>query len=327
MSAIPYIHIRDVILFLKQLLKNHTWLEPGQILLASTNGSTTHLQLFKLATRYYFGEESKPLLLPKIICAFGIYVTGLLKRLLNKEVFEQPWMIKYIDKQLNIRLKKTPNLLNWNPSWNLSIEKRFPFLIERMKSESLAWQMRNIMIMRKTAARVDFHIYSVLLDKEDEIIENLLINVNSTEEFKLFKHLQDPSELIWFIKLIYRLLLTSINSNNKLLIQNYFEASGINRFQSGYELEEIIFLLKKINYEIILYLKKVERLRMYEKEFYDFITLPIEFGIDEAELQYHSFKEKTPIEIIKEKEMITDEQRSARQMLEETIWNCLVLRK
>jgi len=121
--------------------------------------------------------------------------------------------------------------------------------------------------------------------------------------------------------------LTSINSNNKLLIQNYFEASGINRFQSGYELEEIIFLLKKINNEIIRHLKDIEQLRKYEREFYDFITLPIEFGIDEAERQYYMFMEKPSTEIINEKEIITEEQRNARQMLEETIWNCLAHRK
>jgi nucleoside-diphosphate-sugar epimerase len=328
-SAIPYIHIRDVILFFKQFLKNYKELKPGEVLIASTNGSTTHHQLYTLATRHYFGKENNPILLPKFICAIGIYITSFFKRILQKEIFEQPWMIKYIDKQLNVRSKRTSTLLNWKPNPQLFIEKRFPFLVERMKSEPLTWQMRNIMILRKTAVRIDFHIYSALVEIEDSIIENLFETIDKSEEAKFYKHLQsiEHSEIEWFIKLIYRLLLTSIDTNNKLIIQNYFEVSGINRFQTGYKLEEMIFLLKKINDEIIEQLRQTDYLKKFEREFFSYITLPIEFGIDEAERQYNSFIQRSSTDFTNEKERMMEEQRSAREKLEETIWDCLVHRK
>jgi nucleoside-diphosphate-sugar epimerase len=328
-SAIPYIHIRDVILFFKQSLKNYKELKPGEVLIASTNGSTTHHQLYTLATRHYFGKENNPILLPKFICTLGIYITNIYKRILKKEIFERPWMIKYIDKQLNVRSKRTSTQLNWTPNPQLFIEKRFPFLIERMKSEPLTWQMRNILILRKTAVRIDFHIYSALVEMEDDIIEDLIENIDKSDEVKFYKHLQnvEHSEVEWFIKLIYRLILTSIDTNNKLIIQNYFEVSGINRFQTGYNLEEMIFLLKKINKEIIRQLKQIDSLKQFDKEFYDFITLPIDFGIDEAERQYNSFIQKPSEEILTEKGRMMEEQRTAREKLEETIWNILVHRK
>jgi nucleoside-diphosphate-sugar epimerase len=321
-SAIPYIHIRDVTLFLRKLLKNYKELKTGEVLIASTNGATTHRQLFKLATRYYFGKELKPVLMPKFLCAFGVYVISVLRKFLYKEVFEQPWMIKYIDKQLNVRLRKTPEILKWEPDNHLFIEKRFPFLIERMKSEPLAWQMRNLMILRKTAARIDFYIYSYLADAEEELTDQIADKIINMKDTRFYNHFAkiDPDEFKWFIKLIYRLILMEVNSNNKLLIQNYFEASGINRLRSKYELEEIVFILKKINNEIIDYLMQVELIKDFKKEFYDFITLPIEFGIDEVERQYKSIDQE---KISSEKE----EAKTPREKLEETIWSCLVNRK
>jgi nucleoside-diphosphate-sugar epimerase len=328
-SAIPYIHIRDVISFFKVLLNNHRSVKSGEVMIASTEGSTSHLDLYKLTTRYYFGAETKPVFMPKFMCALGIYIINFFKRLVNQEIFEQPWMIKYIDKRLTVKLNKTPELINWRPSARLRIEKRFPVLIERMKSESLTWQMKNISILRKTTERIDFSIYSALVDEEDVIVEKVLSSVLKSPEFTLYSHLQslDQSELRWFIKLIFRLILTSINTNNKLLIQNYFEVSGISRFRAGYSFDEMTLILKIINKEINEYLKTQKQLDKFEKEFYFYITLPIEFGIDEAEQQFQSFQFEPTGEKKIEEKVISNDRNESRKLLEETIWNCLVNRK
>ena len=328
-SAIPYVHIRDVVNFFKQLLTKPASVKSGEVLIVSTEGSTSHLDLYKLATRYHYGKENKPLYMPKIMCALGIYVINFFKRLFKQEIFEQPWMIQYIDKKLNVKLSLTPALINWRPNARLKIDKRFPFLIERMKSESLTWHMRNESILRKTVERIDFTIYSALVDEEDSIVEKILSSVYKSSDFILYSHLQnlDQSELKWFIKLIYRLLLTSINSNNKLLVQNYFEVSGISRFKAGYVVDEMVFLLKSIDIEITRYLKTQKHLEKFEKEFYFYITLPIEFGIDEAEQQYQSFQFKPEEQEKKEVEVLSADQNESRKLLEETIWNCLVNRK
>lgn len=328
-SAISYIHIRDVINFFKILLNNHHCVKSGEVLIASTEGSTSHLDLYKLATRYYFGTETKPVFMPKFLCALGIYVINFFKHILKQEIFEQPWMIKYIDKKLNVKLTRTPAIINWRPNPRLKIEKRFPFMVERMKSESLTWQIKNEAILRKTAERIDFAIYSVLADEENHIVEKILSSIFRSSEFNLYTHLKniDQSELRWFIKLIFRLILSSINTNNKLLIQNYFEVSGISRFKAGYNFDEMKLIFKIINKEIIEYLKTQPQLAKFDKEFYFYITLPIEFGIDEAEQQFLSFQFKPPEEEKTEEKVITADQNEARKLLEETIWNCLVNRK
>lgn len=328
-SAIPYIHIRDVVQFIRNLLRKHNQLQSGSVLIASTTGATSHLELYNLATKYFYGRERRPIFMPKFLCAVGIYVINFFKTLLKQEIFEKPWMIKYIDKKLNVLHDATTRILGWAPNPRLAVTKRFPFLIERMKCESLNWQMRNIMIMRKTAARTDFNIFSGLVDDEDYIIEKILTNIIKSSEFIQFPHLGkiDQSELKWFVKLIYRLILTSIDSNNKLLIQNYFEVSGISRFKAGYEPGEIVFILRNIDKTITAHLRSNSSLSKYQNEFYFYITLPIEFGIDEVEQQFTSFTAKIEVEELVEEKIQSDDQANAKKLLEETIWNCLVNRK
>ncbi|KUG25412.1 udp-glucose 4-epimerase [hydrocarbon metagenome] len=328
-SAVPYIHIRDVIKFICELLANTSKLSPGEILIASTENSTTHLQLFKKSTRYYFGEEKKPLHVPKIVCALGIYLLNFLNLFAKKKLYERPWMIKYIDKKLNIKLRTTPEIINWKPDRKLHIEKRLPFLIEKMKSEPISWQIRNTLFLKKSRVRVDFIIYNILTRYEELIINNaanvILNNYKNEPQSEFFR--KDEVEIKWFIKLICRLLVSSIDHRNKLLIQNYFEISGLSRFQSGYQLEEIVFLLKTLEQEVVNQLSKNEQLQKHKNDFYDLVILPIEFAIDEAEQQFDNFTQNKEHKIEAEQVESKDETKSARELLEETIWSCLVNRK
>ncbi len=325
-SAIPYIHVRDVTSCIKKIITNSHKLNSGDILIISTNGATSHLQLYKLTTRYYFGKELKPILIPKFICAFGVYILSFINNLFNKRYFEKPWMIKYIDKKLNVKSVYTQKKIDWAAEDRLHIEKRFPYLIERMKSEPILWQIHNSMIIKKTEVRVDFLIYTALLENEDLIIENIsqkILTYNNHDFKTTFKN-HDNQDLIWFIKLIYRLLLTSINTSNKLLIQNYFEVSAISRFESGYDLNGHIFILKNIEEEIFNRLNNIESLMKHKRDIYDHISLPIEFAIDELEQQYNIYiknSKKSEIPVISH----IDE--TAKSQLEETIWICLVNRK
>jgi hypothetical protein len=57
-SAIPYIHIRDIVSFFRTLLLKHERIRPAQLLVACSKGCTDHEMLFTLATRYFYGTAS-----------------------------------------------------------------------------------------------------------------------------------------------------------------------------------------------------------------------------------------------------------------------------
>lgn len=325
MTALPFIHIRDIVSFFRQLLKNVDKIKTGNVLLASTEGSTDHKSLFSNSTQSFFGKIKKPIMIPKTLSGLGIYLMNLFG-----QPFEKPWMWKYINKKLNVDINKTSKLLDWNPSPRLGIEKRLSFLVERYKSEPYAWQSRNLAILKKTTLRPSFCIYNALSEKEDEIIQQLMDRIYESPWYSqdIANKTIDESELIWQIKLIYKLLITSIHTNNKLLIQNYFEVSGFNRFKSGYSGKKINYILDALNHIAWMESSRVDTLESFKKEIYDFITLPINFAIDEVELQYQQYLNYQK-EGIKIPEGMSTEinPKTARDLLEETIWKCLVYRK
>ena len=196
-------------------------------------------------------------------------------------------------------------------------------MLERLKSEPYAWHMKNMVAMRRVATRPDFKIYNVLSDAENVIIDTLMDHISSGQMHVGDKKSRD--DLSWFFRLIFRLILTSIHTNNRLLIQNYFEISGVGRISAGYSQNEIKELLRSFNNIILSYLQTKQELREFQSKFYDYITMPIEFAIDEIEHQYILYQQKGA-EIFQEIQADPQKQ-SARELLEETIWNCLVHRK
>ena len=64
-SAIPYIHIRDLCQIIKIIIESSDNLPQFDTYNASTDGSTSHKEIFKISTRYFFGIDIKPIYLPK----------------------------------------------------------------------------------------------------------------------------------------------------------------------------------------------------------------------------------------------------------------------
>jgi hypothetical protein len=267
--------------------------------------------------------------MPRIISAFGLYMMDFFGKLIDKRPFERPWMRHYIDLKLTVDNSSTCSYLKWSPNPRYLIEARMPFLVERMKSEPYAWQIRNMVAMRRVAARPDFNIYTTLSEAENEIIDRIIEQIEKLPDIRQYPSLdvKDPADLLWFYKLIFRLILTSIHTNNKLLIQNYFEISGISRFEAGFTPAELITLLHTFNDIIVGFLNESRKVQMFRHLFYDYVSMPITFGIDEIEYQYALFEQRgSTREAFKSIEVSTVEP-SARELLEETIWSCLVHRK
>ena len=168
-SALPYIHIRDIVGFFRKLLHRIDRVNNGQVLLASTNNATDHRTIFESATGSFYGKARRPLLVPRVLTGIGLYLMNLFSK-----PFERPWMWRYIDRQLLVNPQATFALLDWVPAARLRIENRLPFLVERFKSEPFAWQSRNLAILKKTTLRPSFCIYNALAEREEQIIDQVL---------------------------------------------------------------------------------------------------------------------------------------------------------
>jgi nucleoside-diphosphate-sugar epimerase len=131
-SAVPYVHVRDIVSFFRRLLAFEGELEPAEVLQASTNGAVSHTELFELATRHYYGAARKPTKTPRLVAALGLHVLWWLGLVTRNPPFERPWMSRYIDGRLTVDNRKTCERLGWQPHPRHQIERRVPFMVERL---------------------------------------------------------------------------------------------------------------------------------------------------------------------------------------------------
>ena len=326
-SAIPYVHLRDIVAFLKLVLQRHSSLESGEVLVASTSGCTSHLRLHQTATRFFQGTARKPMFLPRPLCGLGLVGMTLLGRLTRRMPFERPWMYRYIDQAMSVDSSRTTARIGWAPSPRLHIERRLPFLIERLKSEAAEWHHRNALAMRRGFVRPDLTIYRVLVTIEDEVVETVANRLTTAPARVPTLAAMERGELIWFVRLIYRLLLTSVQSTNRMLVLNYLEVTGLSRFRSGASADELCLFLDMLNDETIRRLGAHDQLREFRGELHDRISVPLEFGKDEIQEQYERFLQGKAASAHDRRRITPELLPTAQDLLEDTIWQSLVQRK
>ncbi|MCB0169600.1 MAG: NAD(P)-dependent oxidoreductase [Anaerolineae bacterium] len=140
--AIPYLHVRDLLTFYLRVVEKADELKPLEVLQASPNGCTTHLQLFREATGSYYNEDRSPIYVPKPLARMGIVMREVLGRLTGTMPFERSWMGEYIDLKLNIDAARTHRRLAWEPHPELDILNCIPVMVHNMRSNPEEWQKR-----------------------------------------------------------------------------------------------------------------------------------------------------------------------------------------
>lgn len=209
------------------------------------------------------------------------------------------------------------------------MERRLPFLIERFKSEPVEWHARNAAVMRKDIARPDLAILKALVTEENQIIGSIVARVG--EEAALGRlpsyGAMEDSELVWLVRLLHRLLLTSVQTSNRMLLVNYLEVTGGSRFKAGFSVNEVCLFLQAMNDAVVAALRRRVDLKRLEQEVFDRITVPIELAMEEVRGQYERLDERVATMSGDAVKTSAEDGTTARESIESTIWNCLVQRR
>ena len=174
-GAVPYIHIRDLCILIKTIIEKSDKLPDFDIYNASPTGSTSHKEIFEVATHYFFGRAVKPIFLPKYLTypALAVRKAFQILRLTCDNPIERFWMIKYIDKKLVVSSMYTQAALDWHPTPRYHLTRRLLFLLEKMKRHPDAWRLKNEAALKRIASRTNLIIYEKLIEQKEVILTNL----------------------------------------------------------------------------------------------------------------------------------------------------------
>lgn len=309
-SAVPYIHVHDLFLLFKKIIERADQLKTFDIYIASPDGSTSHKELFEIATRYYLGESIKPIFIPNVIAYVGIVLRMLIQKLhlTSEEYFERLWMLKYTDLLLDIDSSYTKKELDWEPTPRYHIVRRMLFLLEKMKSHPEEWLVKNEVALKHVTRRANFIIYEQMINNKEVLLEQITKTIFSEKEIKKFMRYKqlDQNDFHCYMSTLYHLLMAAVRSGDRNLMIQYINDIAIRRFAEGFEPQEICDTLSVFSEIITKKLIDIKCLTNIKQDIYDYIGLTIQLAQDEIEDLYENLLKKIPRDKISESSLLPD---------------------
>jgi len=302
-TAIPYLHIIDLINLFLHLLCDRGKLSQCDTILASSDVPLSHNKLFELSTRYNFGQSITPIFMPKLLSYFGIQIMSMLGKLTGKPTFERPWMAKYIDEQMNVNISKTQSIIDWKPIPRYELKRRLLYLIENMKNNPSKWKKINKTILsRENRERPNVKIFEALIElKERTIINNCdyVMTKKNAKNFGRYQVLQ-KDELISRIRYLYHLFEIAIHYGDRQHILTFVPNLARARYLEGFEFSEICKLVDYLGKHIIKNLKSNPNLKGIKQRIESEITITVQIIKDEIEDVFDRLKANHPCRECKE---------------------------
>ncbi len=287
-SALPYIHIKDVIKAFLQIINISETLPPLTIFIASPQGSVSHNELFKTATRYFYWHEITPIRVPKFVAFLGLLMISLFGRMSGKTSLEQPWMTQYVDKKLMVDAAVTYNTLGWKPTPRYHILRRLLFISEKMTGHPNNWAFRNEVIIKKVAYRKSILIYDILARSRESLVEKIANEVmHPKNEHRFPNYRKMYSELLkWDITLNYQLIAAAVRSRDRSIIPVYAQVIAYQRYMDGFKANELKRLMLVIGRIMKEYLLSCPELKNSKRQVHDYVILTSQLTADEFEDAY-----------------------------------------
>jgi len=283
-SAVPYIHERCLCRLINTVLQKSDELPIIDTYIASPNGSTSHKELYDIATKLFFGKIKFAIKMPILIARIGVRARYCLGKLIGRLPFERPWMTDYIDLRLSTDASYTMQNLNWEPSPRRLIERRLLHLVEHLRGLPIEWYSKNQVALKlNSVERPNLLISNAMMSSKDEIIDEIFTHLfyNKGTEVYIHYQLMNADYLKWYVEIIHNLIITSVRTGNRLSLLNYAHTLAVMRKKEGFSPNEVCQALKDAGEIITKRLLETPELDQYHGRIRDTIGLSTQMMVDE----------------------------------------------
>ncbi len=283
-AAVPYLHISNLIRFFSSVMMRTESLPETDILIASPKGCTTHEELFRSATRYSYFQSVNPLFFPCFLARIGIVQRNLWGGVKGCRPFEQLWMLKYIDKQMQVDPTYTRSVLRCAPNPRYHILRRLPFLITNLKRMPDEWKHVNrphkydpILVKQ------NLQVYHSLAALKSQIIHRVADRLSDPVMGSKFLHYRElPSEeLRKRIERLYQMLETDIRTGDRTNLLDYTHLLALDRIHEGFPLIEVCTALETTAEYLVDALREKSKLVHFEQRIQEEVAMTIQMAVDE----------------------------------------------
>jgi nucleoside-diphosphate-sugar epimerase len=284
-SAVPYLHIREMVPFVRRVLDRGDGLRQREVVIASPNDTVNHREMFDLANLNFRGHRRSPIRMPPLLARIGVWGRDLLGRMLGNRPFERSWMVEYIDCDLAVDATRSCSLLDWQPRARLLLPRRVPFMVENLKTDPVEWHRRNRAALKQVHLRENLRIHRLLEKHHDEIrrrfIDERLFGSEGPERFPHYQTV--PHEIMeWRFTIVLRHLLNAVRTGEKGLFTAYCRDLAEKRHRDGFDAIEVCNALELLNDTCRENLRQDEEAEGLEQALHDYLTMTVQFGCDQV---------------------------------------------
>ncbi len=282
-TAIPYLHLREMGPFFRQLIRHNDEIEQREVLIASPSETLSHHDLFNLANIDYYGHRRRPISMPKLLARVGVGARDLLGRLLGNRPFERPWMIRYVDTDLAVDASRTYQRIEWRPRKRLLLQRRMPFIVENLKTNPNEWHRLNRAALKVVRLRAHLRINRLLETHLDEICNSFLNQLLSPGSASRFPSYQNVARdvLEWRFMILLRHLQSSIRTRDRGLFTTYCRDLAEKRLMQGFGVREVIGALLTVSAICVDTLRADPEAEDLEGPIHDHLLMTMQFGCDQ----------------------------------------------
>jgi hypothetical protein len=333
-SAIPYVHVQDLVQLFLQVIEKSGSLERLCTFNAGPDGAVSHLELFRIATQFYYHKTLKPFFAPRWLLTPMIMARLVLCHLQGKEPFEQLWMLQYIDQQLTADSSRTRRELSWKPTPRKSITRRLVFLIENMKKNPELWRNWNEAMLRKGSDRPHLVLHDLLCDAmaadRDALVQAItsqlmardaVVHAITTQALEAelphgqsscIRALQamDRTVANSFIRLLCQLIVTVLRTQNRPMMQQYAHTIAFLPMTSGFNNGLVSRSLFVIGEFLIQRFRGQPKFGQLTSQADDYITMTIHMAVDQIEDHIELSRLQSPVLLEELKKMPPPENNS-----------------
>lgn len=284
LSAVPYLHVNDAVLFLLEVLARRDSLAPCEILLASPDRPVSHNELYDAATLAWGRTRRPPVHVPAWLWKASAGAHDLAARVAGGRRAERGGMSSLVDGVLNVDASRTRRRLDWAPRPRLEILRRLPFLVENLKTDPVRWADRNRTAMSQAAVPVHLKIHWLIEHHEDSIIrqfQDLIASPSGRERFVRYQDLT-PEQHEWNVRLVLRALLNAIRAQDRGVFMGYCRDLATQRLKEGFVANELCGALEAVNLACWRVLRRDPETRWLRQAIFDYVTATLRSGCDQA---------------------------------------------
>lgn len=319
-SAIPYIHVQDLAQMLLRVIDKSDELDRVCVLNAGPDGAVSHLDLYRIATQYFYGKAMKPWFVPPSVLYPMVLAKRIQAHLLGKEVFEQLWMLRYVDEQLVADSAKTRKLLGWKPTPRKSITRRLVFLVENMERNPELWRNWNEAMLAKKVSHPQLALHEMLCEamesereatieaitsqllKRDAVVQAMTdqeVVESAQGDTSCIRALQSMDKRVAysFLRLLLQLIVTNMRTTNRPMMQQYAHTITFLPMFTGFGSGLVSRSLFIIGEFLIQRFRERPAFIKVTPQAGHYITMTIHMAIDRIEDQAEMSRLQSPVKV------------------------------